>query len=250
MSESRTADESPSAGGQRSVWMSTVGEHDSARQFGELYDVHAWALPFAAHSIDPMHILTEVGEFLGGRPKSCQRVSKNPLQSGIRVSDDTFWENTILMDNAMLTHGWWKGGKSSVGRYYCNPRYHHRHPESDIFTEWDDRHDFLDDAADIGTVRLHHIAPAFGYNTDSPKTNGSMAKTAAYRCEFPWAERHAAGRHRLIRTWATLSQWGYTHGKIARAFGKSRPTVTKELNRTEFEQDLPIDPTREVMECL
>lgn len=245
----RTASESPSAGGRRSVWLSTVGGSDSARQFGEEFNVHAWALPFAGHVIDPMHILTEVGAFLRGRPDYCQRVTKNPLQKNIDC-DDVFWENTILMNKAMLTHGWWYGGKSSLGRYYCNPRYCHRHPGSDIFEAWDDRYDFLEEAAAIGSMDPRDVAPAFGIQASTPESAGNSVTAIAYRCEFPWKERRHAGRHRLIRTWGTLVEWGYSKAAISRAFGVSRPTVSKWLSRTEFDQELPGDPTCEVVECL
>lgn len=233
---------------RRRIWEATDGPHGSASEFGDMYNVNAWVLPFAGRVTDPIKILSEVATYLSGRPPGAQRVTQSNLQGSTDINKGA-WSDTPMMDKILLTHGWWRGGKSSSGPYYCNPDYYHRHPESDTFRTWEERAEFFADAAAVGIIDPQDIAPAFGIRASTPEYAGNSVTSIAHRCEFPWKERRDAGRHRLLRTWATLSEWGYTKADIARAFGVHRTTVSKWLSRTEFEQEIPDDPTWEVMEC-
>lgn len=233
---------------RKTMWQVAPTEANTSPEFGDMHDVHAWALPFAGHVIDPIELLTQLTVYLESRPAHSQRVTKGGL-SGFIEMDADFWENTEQFDTVMLSRGWWRGGKTTRGRYYCNPDYTHRHPDSDIFSERTERLEFLRRAADIGILDPSDIAPALGLHASSTRSAGHAVTKASHRLGFEWGERRAHGRKRMYRTWATLSEWGYYHRHIARAFGVGQKTVSKAINRTVGDGDresLPTDPTLEV----
>ena len=227
-----------------SVWKYAPGPADSATQFGERHNLHGWALPFRGHAVDPIELLEELGTYLDARPGGCQRVTKNAVREGVSVAGP-FWEYATLVEHAMLVHGWWLGGRTTIGRYYCNPNYHHRHPESDVANSREERRALFRKAAALGLLSPSDIAPACGYASDT-SSNGSAVTKAAYRSDFAWGDRRAEGRRRMGRTWKTLSHWDYSQRAIARAFGTSASIVCRTIKRVpEFQP--PDDPTAEVI---
>lgn len=226
------------------VWQYAPGPSNSATQFGERHDLHGWALPFRGHVVDTIELLEELGAYLAGRPGSCQRVTKNTVRNGVSVAD-SFWENVDLVEHAMLVHGWWLGGTTTVGRYYCNPDYYHRHPESDIATDRDERREMLQQTAAMGVLNPSEVAPMFGFQSEGLSAGNTVSKTA-HRLNVAWGDRREAGWRKIGRTWKTLNQWGYSHREIGRAFDKPHSVVGREIRRVPDFQP-PGDPTAEVI---
>lgn len=238
---------------RRGLWQAATVESNSSRQFAEEFDVHSWALPFAGHLVDPMAVMPELTKYITNRPPYSQRIGTGALKDNLGeydTSNNAFWDNARISNRAMLVHGWWTPGKGPRRRYYCNPTYTHSHPDSDTYTSEADRREFAELAASVGLVNPHQVAVAFGYEAKDERALGNTVKCYFTRKNIPWGEMRAAGRHRMYRTWATLSKWGYYHREIAQAFGVSRTAVTKALSKTEFEKPIPVDPTYEVMLCL
>lgn len=228
----------------RDPW--TAGDTANSRvTWGEEHGLHPDFLPFAYLKLNPLDILIKVRAHLRSRPKTRQRVSTSELYS--QADLETSYAAAISLEDICLLEGWWKGGESSsTGPYFCNPEYPHSHGDDHIHNHvyWDseiddyvcERFELAARAARLG-LSSRHIAPAFGLNDPDAVASWCLSNG------FVWEVKRREGNHRLARTWATLSKWGYTHRRIGELFDTPESTVSNRMNRVCSDWDAPADPS-------
>lgn len=210
----------------------------SYEDFGTMHGIHAEFLPFNYRTFDPIELLVNLGTCLRNRPPTRQRISLKELKE---LTPITFSQPIrALLDEYMLVLGWWRGGSTSTGPYYCNPEYVHSHGE-DTITDPNERRRVLRQAGGYGHC-ARTLAPVFGLSGSGDQATKAVWSVIS-RLDIPWSDLRHAGVQRLARTWKTITAWDYSHREIGIAFDYPRRTVTEWINREPEDFSPPTDPT-------
>lgn len=210
------------------------------RDFERVYGVHAPLLPFGYMETDGFERVKRVTEFLAGRPRSCQYVSKKVLYGPKVLGIGPHSGQALLYPNLYcLISGWWPvDGSNHSDREYQNPNHYHQSALGTI-DEPDEQARLFKLTARLGVLSDTDVAPMVGHDC-----RGHIPSLCRRRTGKAWGELRADGKVRFARTLKTIHEWSdYSYREIGAAFGLPPKTADRRVRYYAPDFWPPKDPS-------
>lgn len=211
------------------------------QHWGEEHEVIPEVMPFEWGRFNQVDALCAITTLIETVPETSKTISAS--QIGSQLGIDTVGIRSKLVPLAEL-HGAWRinSEHDTKEMQFLNPNYIHTDELCSDFTVSDSstRLEILERLAGYGVAELKLAGPWFGIKPNS-------VKRFARRHEFNWQQKRSDGLQQMVRTWATLLDWGYSLTQLGNAFGYE-PTSIRSMIIQKIESDFtpPQDPTKGV----